>query len=296
MLKYFTKEQLYVHADEKGVKGSWQDKWGYFGCLFFTLFEGGVALIDFPQSSSPNVYVKVGEEFFLVGNLNQQGDVEITYQEELFGKGEVIGYVELPSIIEVRSVEEGGKGIVGTEWLKKRENNGMLGKEKFIPYKEWERWEGKKVKFRIDLRKYKRYEVRGENWERMFEIWEEKRKDSEAEFFFRIGLKYADRFPPRRKLGAKEWREYVIMLGEHFHWLERIREEKEDRELRKLVWGRDEIEENEWEGLSIYVPPISFVGISGPISLDGLLRFIQGDMSGVLERYISKYTVPIPCL
>ncbi|MEM1913692.1 MAG: hypothetical protein QW067_11175, partial [Thermofilaceae archaeon] len=88
----FSKEDLYQYALARGILGSWQDKWSLVGCLFFTLFEGGVALIDFPQSSSPNVYVKAGEEFIYVGRVGD-GEVKVEYDERLFGEGTHVGLV-----------------------------------------------------------------------------------------------------------------------------------------------------------------------------------------------------------
>lgn len=292
MRKRFNKKQMYEYAREKGIKGPWQAVWSQFGGLFFTLFEGKLAVIKF--SSSPYVYLKVGEEFILLGKEDgEDGEIILEYPE-VFGRGYYVGEVELPTKMVLSEKKEGG--VVGTVWRREKKTNGALGKLGFVPYREWTEWVGEKRKFQVDLSSYRRFEVRGREWEEIFNKWESKKKDIEEEFYYRVGLRYAEKFPPRRRLSPEEWREYCIILGQHFYWLERQREEKEVGELRKIVWGREEEDEIDlpWYGFSILTGDDSV--IRGPLSLLGLLKFFAGDITGVLERYISKFSIPTPIL
>lgn len=286
MRRRFSKDYLYQCAFERGP---WQEKWSKVGRLFFSFFGEGVAAISFPKSPSDSVYLKVGEEFIYLGRFNEHGEVEV-YWDDILGRGNFVGWVELPTVLEVSESE---KGIVGTEWRRVVRNNGALGKEGFIRYREWSEWEGRKVRFKIRLKGYRKYEVRGELWEKIFEEWEEKRRELMEEFFFKEGLPLAERFPPKRKLSPREWREYVVLLGEHSFFKRRMREIEEEREIKRLVWGREEERmDDEWWGFSI----VDSENIVGPISVIGLLRFIAGDLEGVLDRRISEHSIPIPAL
>lgn len=289
MRRRFSKEYLYQHAL---ALGSWQDKWSYFGCLFFTVGDWGISVISFPQSKGAS-YIKAGDLFIYVGDIGENGEIKVNYDERVFGEGHLVGVVEMPTLIEVVEVGREEKGFVGTIWQKRVRDNGLLAREGFISYKEETVWEGAKRKFRIKLRGYKRYEVRGEEWARIFEQWEKKREELREEFFFKEGLPLAERFPPRRKLNSREWREYVVLLGEHLFFKRRMREIEEEREIKRLVWGREEEKEDEWEGFSFVDSDDSTVG---PLSIMGFFRFVAGDLRGVLERYVSEYAIPTPIL
>lgn len=288
----FSKEDLHQYALARGILGSWQDKWSYFGRIFFTVGDWGISVISFPQSKGAS-YIKVGDLFIYVGDIGENGEIKVNYDERVFGEGHLVGVVEMPTLIEVVEVGREEKGFVGTIWQKRVRDNGLLAREGFIRYKEETVWEGTKRKFRIRLRGYKKYEVRGELWEKIFEEWEKKRGELRREFFFKEGLPLAERFPPKRKLSPSEWREYVILLGEHFFFKRRMREIEEEREIKRLVWGREEERmDDEWWGFSI----VDSENIVGPISVIGLLRFIAGDLEGALDRRISEHSIPIPAL
>lgn len=291
--KYFTKEQLYQYALEKGIKGSWQDKWSQFGRFFFSMQDWGISVISFPQSKGAS-YIKAGDLFIYVGDIGENGEIKVNYDERVFGEGHLVGVVEMPTLIEVVEVGREEKGVVGTIWQKRVRDNGLLAREGFISYKEETVWEGTRKKFGIKLRDYRRFEVRGEKWAGIFEQWEKKREEIRKEFFFKEGLPLAKRFPPKRKLSLDEWWEYTILLGEHAYWLREQKEMEEEKEMKRLIWGQEELNESEWDGF--FVVHSDSDSILGPLSLNGFFRFLAGDLEGVLERYVSKYSIPTPVL
>lgn len=284
--KYFSKQELY----EEFV-GAWQDKWAAVGRWFFVVSEWGVSVLNFPQGAS-YAYVKSGDKFKQIGRVTEEG-IEIDYDEYLFGRGLYVGEVELPTKLEVLEVVE-GKGIVGSRWEKRKVDNGMLGRLGFVKYEEGEEWKKEKRRYKIDLKSYRKFEVRGGEWEQVFELWEKKREELMREFYFRVGIGMAEKYPPRRKLAPSEWKEYVALLGQHVYWMEKMRDVQYEKEIRKMVWGSSgEYDYDEWEGFSFTDFSAS---IAGPISYLGLFRILMGDLSGALERYASKYTIPTPCL
>lgn len=286
----FTKQQLY----EKFPYGTWQEKWSRIGHIFVTLQEWGVAVLTFP--SSGGIYIKDGEDFIFLGrDEDYDGGYKIEYPE-IFGSGYFVGYVSLPTSI---TVVESSKGFVGTKW-EKRECTCRLEKEGLVlpSRKEKEEWVGRKVKFEILLGKYKRFAVRGKQWEETFVRWEEKKKQIRMDFFFRFGLQFVDRFPPRRHLAPSEYREYVAMLGEHMWWKKMQEQEREEEELIKNIWGKYEniLGEYEEEGFHL-IDPVETDEINGPIEVLAFLKFLSsGNPFFVLNRRPSPYIIPPPLL
>lgn len=285
-MRRFTKQELY----EKTPSGSWQDKWSQIGHIFLTLQEWGVAVLTFP--SSGGIYIKDGEDFIFLGrDEDYDGGYKIEYPLEIFGSGYFVGYVSLPTSI---TVVESSKGFVGTKW-EKRECTCRLEKEGLVlpSGKEKEEWVGRKVKFEILLRKYKRFAVRGKQWDETFVKWEEKKRQIRMNFFFRVGLQFVDRFPPKRPLAPSEYREYVAMLGEHMWWKRMQEQEREEEELIKNIWGNENILGEYEEGFHLITDDSDY-SISGPLDVLAFLRFLASmDSDLVLERKPSPYVTYI---
>lgn len=287
----FSKQEMH----EKFPYGTWQDKWSQIGHIFVTLQEWGVAVLSF-NPSNEGLYLREGDTFLFLGRESEDG-YKIEYPTEVFGSGDFAGYVYLPTVVTVSTTSTGG--FVGTEW-EKRVHISKLEKEGLVlPSSRKEEWVGRKVKFEILLGKYKRFAVRGKQWDETFVKWEDKKKEIRMDFFFRFGLQFVDRFPPTRVLSPKEYREYCSLIGEHMWWKKMQEREREEKELIKNIWGKYEeniLGEYEEEGFHLITDDSDY-SISGPLDVLAFLRFLASmDSDLVLERRPSPYIIPTPLL
>lgn len=287
--KTFTKEELYATTSN----GRWQDKWAETARLYITLKDWGCSIIRFNSESSPDVvYVRDGDTFTLIGQSSEDG-YKVYYNPSVWGFGRFVGYVTLPTRMLVL---EDPKGFTGTIWKKRKKGHSRLEKEGLLPpqfFTSGDEWVGSKTRFVVRLKGYSRFPVYGKQWEETFVKWEEKKKQVQMDFFFRFGLQFVDRFPPRRHLAPSEYREYVAMLGEHMWWKNIQEQERWEEELIKNIWGKYEniLGEYEEEGFHLITDDSDY-SISGPLDVLAFLRFLASmDPDLVLERRPSPYII-----